>query len=111
MPFKPSTRSEAVPDNAPSTSSSVIAPLVASLIVFNCALVGSSVIKTVPVCVVTVPENAAAKSTAVPNNESLVTFKVILPEVSALMAFSFATLTLPVMVKSTVVISLNFVTF
>jgi len=37
----------------------------------------------------------------VPNNESLVTFKVISPEVAALIAFNCAALTLPVIVTST----------
>ena len=78
----------------------MIAPLLASLIVFNCPAVGSSVIITVPVCVVTVPAKAAAKSDAVPNNESLVTFKVISPEIASLIVFNCVTFTLPVMVTS-----------
>ena len=101
VPSNAASKTAAVPDNAPSTSLRVIEPVLASLIVFNCPAVGSSVIITVPVCVVTVPAKASAKSDAVPKNESVVTFKVISPVVKSLIVFNCVTLTLPVTVTAT----------
>ena len=98
VPAKARTKLAAEPDNAPLVVARVIAPEVPALMVTSCASVGASVIITVPVCVVTVPANAAARSDADPNSESLVTLSVIAPVLAALMATSCATLTLVVTV-------------
>ena len=96
--LKASTKSDAVPDNAPSESFSVILPDTASLIVFNCAVVGSSVIITCPVYVVIVSVNASVKSEAVPYNIAEVSLSVIVPDTASLISFNLATLTVPVIV-------------
>ena len=54
------------------------------------ARVGASVIVTVPVCCVTVPANAAAKSSADPDKAPVASSKVIDPVVAALMVTSWA---------------------
>ena len=48
------------------------------------------VIVTVPVCVVTVPSKAAARSEEFPDRAMLVVTKVIDPEVASLIAFNSA---------------------
>ena len=92
FPAKANTKSAALPLNAPFVTDKVISPVVAALIVFNCATLGASLIVTVPVCSVTFPANANTKSAAFPVNAPFVTPKVISPVVPALIVFNCATL-------------------
>ena len=62
VPANASAKSDEEPLKAPLVTSNVIAPVVPAFIAFNSVTEGASVIVTVPVCSVIVPEKAAAKS-------------------------------------------------